>query len=292
MSEIAKFKIEIRDSLKSKRTYKTKSLDAYSSLLSSLLKNLKLPLKLESFTKYKSKILAFTRSNKQAIQTNKTRLSALYVMTGIEQYRELMIELCNIVNEKYKEQKMNPKQKENRITFAEVEEKVEEVRDILDEEESEENHVNYLLLAFMTGATPGIYPRRNEYANVKIKNYNKDTDNYLQGKTITFNNYKTFKKYGKQEVKIPVSLYRDVKRWLKVNDTDYLFTNKGKPFNSSTLSKRLHKIFGGIIGVNELRSIFISRYYQDMPNLKMMDDIHTAMGHSSSIGQTVYTKKD
>jgi len=107
----------------------------------------------------------------------------------------------------------------------------------------------------MSGIWPNIPPRRNEYGTIKLKYFNETADNYLINNKIVFNTYKTSAKYGQQTVTIPPKLMTVVKKWLKINKTDYLFTTNNKELNSSQTSRKLHKIFGLIIGANELRSI-------------------------------------
>jgi len=86
---------------------------------------------INSFTKYRDDIIKFHETNEQSTQTNKTRLSALYVLTEIEAYKTLMVQLCEIVNDQYKTQKLNQKQLDNRLTFDEVCDKVDELGKIL-----------------------------------------------------------------------------------------------------------------------------------------------------------------
>ena len=263
----------------------------YTALLFNLLKHLKLPMNISSFTKHKDDIIKFHETNDQSTQTNKTRLSALYVLTEIEDYKTLMVKLCEIVNDLYKTQKLNQKQLDNRITFDEVCDKVNSLEKILKNDPTPDNYTNFILLSLMSGIWPNIPPRRNEYGSVKLQGYNETTDNYLLKNKIIFNTYKTSSKYGQQIVTIPPKLMTVIRKWLKINKTDYLFTTNNKELNSSQTTRKLHKIFDAIIGANELRSIFLSNYYKDIPKLNNMEELADAMGHNISTAMSRYVKK-
>ena len=267
------------------------SAKTYSSLLITLLAKLNLPQTLNSFIKYKAKILKYHRDNSDSKHTNKTRLSALYVLTNIEPYKTLMIELNTAVDAQYKNQELNAKQKENRIEFSEVKDKVNELKERVKDKQTEQTYVDYLLLALMSGVfTP---PRRNEYVTIKIDDYDEDEDNYLENNVITFNKYKTSNIYGTQKVKISKILQPILNEWLAMNETDYLFTSRGKPITSSALSQRMHRIFDGkIIGSDELRSIYLSNLYADIPKIKEMEALASQMGHNVETAINRYVKKD
>jgi hypothetical protein len=203
-----------------------------------------------------------------------------------------MIELANEVNEMYKTQKLSKRQEAANISFDDVKEKLAELKSELDTHKDEESYVSYLLLAFMSGVyTP---PRRNEIFSIKRQNYDPDTDNYIKGNSFIYNTYKTSKKYGRQEVKIPKELLQATRAWFRKNShSDYLFTHKGKEMKSSQMTVRLNKIFDGRkISANDLRRIFLTEYYKDMPKLNEMEDLATAMGHSHATSLSRYVKMD
>ena len=131
-----------------------------------------------------------------------------------------------------------------------------------------------------------IPPRRAlDYTEFKIRGVDKEVDNYFEKDKFVFNRYKTAKTYGKQEVKIPASLSKIMKRWIKTNKNDYLLTDKkGNKLNGTTLTQRFHKIFGKKVSVNSLRHSYLSNKYQStIETDKNMKDDFTSMG--SSIGQ-------
>jgi integrase len=237
-------------------------------------------------------ILKFIEKEDMSLQTKKTLLSALYIMTNIKEYREKMIAYCNEVNNKYKEQKLTDKQKEHRISFEDVKEKVEKALDNLKNNPTLENYKLYLASVFSSG----IYspPRRSEFCNVKIKNYDINTDNYLLKKKIIFNQYKTSKKYGSQTYDIPNEVLPFLKKYLKVNTSDYLFTKSDHStvMNNSDYNRLLNKIFGKTISVDSLRSIYLSEKYKNVPNYNEMADTATKMGNSIPTSLINYVKKE
>ena len=237
-------------------------------------------------------ILKFIEKEDMSLQTKKTLLSALYILTHIKEYRDRMIAYCNEVNSKYKEQRLNEKQKEHRITFDEVKEKVEEALNNLKNNPTLDNYKLYLASAFSSG----IYspPRRSKFANVKIKDYDINTDNYLLKKKIIFNQYKTAKKFGSQTYDIPNEVLPILKRFLKVNTSDYLFTKTDNktPMSNSDYNRLLNKAFGKTISVDALRSIYLSEKYKDVPLYNDMVETATKMGHSVNTAMVDYVKKE
>lgn len=180
-----------------------------------------------------------------------------------------------------KKQKLSPEEKENRISFDEVKGVVNSLLEKVKKEGGKDNYINYLLLALMSGVY--LPPRRAEYADVKLRNYDKEKDNYYEKGKITFNQYKTFYKYGSQSITIPKEVMPTMTKWLRMNDNEYLFynVNTEKPFSHSQLTKKLQSFFGGKkIGVDALRSIFITNHYKDMPRLEDMEKMAEACGHS------------
>jgi len=193
------------------------------------------------FYKNHEAIIKYIDEEMHSLQTKKTLLSALFIITGIKDYRDKMIQYCNEVNNNYKEQKMTDKQKEHRITFEDVRNKVEEAFTNLKMNPTLENYKLYLAGVFSSG----IYspPRRSEFCNVKIKDYDIDKDNYLLKKKIVFNQYKTSKKYGSQSYDIPSEVLPVLKKYLKVNMSEYLSpkTDNKSVMNNTDYNRLLQK---------------------------------------------------
>jgi integrase len=203
-----------------------------------------------------------------------------------------MLEICKKVNDNYKKQMMSVKQKEHRISFEEVKNKVNDLLNMLKTNPSLNSYELFLIAAFSSGVYAP--PRRSEFAFVKIKNFDRKTDNYLEKNKIVFNSYKTAKKYGSQIYEVPSPLIPIVKKYLKLNKTDYLFPKRGGDacMTNVDYNRTLQKIFGKTISVDNLRSIYLSEKYKNIPSLVDMEATATAMGHSIQTGLTDYVKKE
>jgi hypothetical protein len=234
--------------------------------------------------------------NKPA-QTRKTAISALIVLLGKSEdidpeILKMMYKDADEVREKYKGQQMSEKQKDNWINMTEVKD-VESrlytmIKPILSQkhELSPEQKVmitNWLLVALSSG----VYfpPRRSEWTYIKLKDYNPETDNYVDLKKGVFvlNRYKTVKLYGRDEVAYGKQFGTLLKKVVsKLPDQTYLLENKGKPFSAPLITMRLNKLFGKNVSTSMLRHIWTSDKYKDMPSLKELSANAEAMGHSVS----------
>ena len=268
------------------------SIKTYLSMLASLNKKLDGEKDLQFFTKEHERIIKYIKDEVSSDQTQKTLLSALYILTDLKEYKELMLEICKQVNDKYKEQKMTDKQKEHRISFQEVQNKVSELLVAIKTNPTINTYEMFLLAAFSSGVYAP--PRRSEFAFVKIKNFDKTKDNYRVKNKIVFNSYKTAKKYGSQIYEIPQPLVPILRKYLKLNKTDFLFPKlKGDTCMTNVdYNRMLQKIFGRFISVDALRSIYLSDKYKNVPSMNDMQETATAMGHSIQIGLTDYVKKE
>jgi len=268
------------------------SIKTYASMLSSINKKLEGEKDLEFFSKDKDKIINHIKENITSNQTQKTLLSALYILTDLKEYKELMLEICKKVNDNYKEQKMSVKQKEHRISFEEVKNKVNNLLNMLKTNPSLHSYELFLIAAFSSGVYAP--PRRSEFAFVKIKNFDRRTDNYLEKNKIVFNSYKTAKKYGSQIYEIPAPLVPIVKKYLKLNKTDYLFPKRNSDacMTNVDYNRMLQKIFGKTISVDNLRSIYLSDKYKNIPSLVDMEKTAEAMGHQVVTALENYVKKE
>jgi hypothetical protein len=116
MQELKK---EIGDEImKNRPKLSASSLKTYVSILSNIYKQMKGDGNVDWFSKNVKEILEYmdTKNN----QTKKTSLSALFVLTGKQEYKEVMTTVLASVNKMYKVQKKTPKQEENRISGDEV----------------------------------------------------------------------------------------------------------------------------------------------------------------------------
>jgi len=204
-----------------------------------------------------------------------------------------MIEYANRVNDQYRTRTVSKNREGAHISPEEVKQIFEIQKDKLKKSPTLTNYVNYLIVALMSGVFEEIVPKRLEWASVKIKNYDTEKDNYMDKKFVVhFNQYKTAKYHGTQTVQIIKEIQPTLKKWLKMNDTEYLLlNNNGKPFSPSTLSQRIGVIFGNDkIGVDVLRSIFLTEVYKNV-DVERLDRIAREMGHSRKTAEVVYNKK-
>ena len=121
-----------------------------------------------------------------------------------------------------------------------------------------------------------------DYGDLKIRNYNPKTDNYYRAGKMYFNIYKTSATYGLQTLDVPKPLNTIIKKWIKLNPTDYMLysTNKQK-LSSPQIDRILNNAFGKAVSTNMLRHIYLTNVYKDVPALTAMDHLALEMGHST-----------
>ena len=274
------------------------SLKTYVSILFNLHKHLKQDkYNIEWFNTGLDDIVNNYLKNKPS-QSRKSILSALYVLTNNEKYREMMIQDCKIVNDNYKTQQKSSKEKINWINTEEIKEKYnnlhEKVVKMFKKTAIADSStiVEYLLISLLGGIL--LPPRRSlDMALLKIRNYSPKIDNYYKSGKLYFNKYKTSDRYGLQVLDVPDELNKIIKKWIKINDSDYLlFSSNGNPLTSPQITRALNKIFDGKkISVDMLRHIYLTNYYKNMPALINMEELASDMGHSVVTAMT-YVKKE
>lgn len=130
------------------------------------------------------------------------------------------------------------------------------------------------LMVVATVAGLFVPPRRNEWFLMKIKDIDKDKDNYIDHnkKEFVFNTFKTSKSYGQQRVEIPDKLYKLLNLYIKrkILNSEYLFSQRrGEPFISATFSQFLNAIFKdyGSISSNSFRHAYLTEKYGNTKTL-------------------------
>ena len=227
--------------------------------------------------------------------SRKTSVAALIVLLG--KSSDVDPEIVNMMNadaktvkDNYKGQKMSDKQKENWMTMDEVREVesrlLDMIRPILSQKHSiSPEQLKMIMDWLLLAVSSGIYfpPRRSEWQYIKLKDVNRETDNYIDLKKGVFvlNQYKTAKLYGREEIPYGKAFGILLKKVLAViPDQTYLLENKGKPFSSSLITMRLNRIFERAVSTSMLRHIWVSSQYKDMPSLKELTENAESMGHS------------
>lgn len=265
------------------------SIKTYVSILANLHKNMKEETaSLDWFSKSHLNIIKYLEDKPD--QTKKTAFSALFVLTKKPEYREIMMDVMKKVNSLTKMQQKTVKQEDNWINSEEINKVYE---DLLHKATlmlstkaifNDNTFIQFLLVAFLSGAA-GIPPRRSmDYGEMKIRNYDPKVDNYYKGSKFYFNKYKTAGTYGLQILDVPKTLNTIIKKWIKLNPTDYILysTNKQK-LSSPQINRILNSAFGDKkISTNMLRHIYLSDKYKNIPALESIDRLAEQMGHSSS----------
>jgi hypothetical protein len=292
MSEI---KNDILEALKKNRpNLSESSLKTYCSLLCSLYRTLEGENGLEFFNDV-DKILDHIKTFDKA-QTRKTILSCLFVLTGDETYRDEMHENIKKVNDFYKEQKNSPERLEKLKSLDEILNIHKQFREKYKKNPTIDNTVDLIISYLVSGVLGEELPPRRilDYSLMKInlKNVDREKDNYISNGVFHFNQYKTSDRHGSQSIKIPKELNTLINKWKKINESDYLLLNdKGEPFTSTSLSKKVSRMFEGN-SMDMLRSIFLSNYYKDLPHLDRMNALAYKMGHTTQTALNYYVKKD
>ena len=295
------FKSLLSQSLLANRPHLSQSsLKTYTSVLYNLHKHMTdgaNPTNIEWYKTNSSKIIIHLKDNVKKA-TRKSILSALYVLTKIPQYQEQMMKDAKDIHEEYKEQKKTEKQKENWLSVQEIEDKynklLRQVQDIFKKKAIADVSIiiDYLLVAFLSGHL--FPPRRSlDYALLKWKNFDQNEDNYYKRGKFYFNKYKTSDTYGLAKLDVPKEVDSILKKWLKINPSEYvLISSNNKPLSSSQITKMLNKIFGKDVSVNMLRHIYLTNYYKGMPKLSNMEKLASSMGHNVETALQNYVKID
>lgn len=288
--------MDFKQKLKEKRPSLTEStLKTYQSILNSLWKKV---YGKEEFTMSKfNKVQPLKEKlDEMSLATRKTTLSALYVLTGNEDFRKLMMEDIEKTNGINSKQEMNEKQKEAYVSqedlhnrFLEMDKQIKAMYKSKDYNFGKIQE--YIILALLSGIY--IPPRRSlDYTAFKIKNIDKENDNYFDKNKFYFNKYKTSNKKGQQVVDVPKELVSILKKWISINPTEYLLfdTNKN-PMSSVKLNQKLQRMFGKKVGINTMRHSYMTDKYGALIHAKQsMADDFEKMG-SSEMQEKVYIQK-
>ena len=146
-----------------------------------------------------------------------------------------------------------------------------------------------------------IPPRRAEYINIKINNYDIDNDNFIiPNDKIVLNNFKTSDNKDEYIInlkknKLLNNILNDFIKLRTINKfkSDYLFiSDKDKNMDHSQLAKRLNKLFDKNISISMLRKIYLNENFNDNINLiEKMIKTTNDMGTSINAMSIAYLKK-
>ena len=261
----------LQEKLKENRpNLSTSSVKTYISILSNLYKRSNGEGNVEWFIKENNNILKYLDDKND--QTQKTTLSALFILTNLKEYQTVMNTIMKKVNDDYKNQKMNEKQKDNWISIDEMKEKYKVLSAVANLMLNKKKILNenvmmeFLLMSFLGGVL--IPPRRSlDYSEMKIRNYD----------------VKTVKTYGQQVLDVPKELYNVLKKWIKINTNDYMiYSSNNNKLSCPQITRILNKVFGKNISTSMLRHIYLTNVYKDVPQINKMENLANNMAHSVS----------
>ena len=270
-------------------TYKT-----YGSILSKMFSRLAEENEtLQHFlTHQTTKIIEYIQKLPSA-QSRKCMLSGMIVLTGNKEYEVPMKTDIKLVNDFYKQQRVPAKREKYMVPMSDIIARHEQILQAFKQVQSDKTYQDLILSYLMSSVLPGLPVRRiTDYALMKVRNYNKDTENCIDKGKFIFNVYKTASKHGREVIPIPAELKKVINAWLKINKTDYLFvTSGGSPLTVSALSKRVKTLFNGC-SVDTLRSIYVTNKFKNLgSSLAALEDDASKMGNTLATQLQYYYKK-
>jgi integrase len=230
-----------------------------------------------------------------------------------EEYYNLLMKTNKDLKEKEKTQEKSETQKENWISWEEVEKKHSELKEVInkfkDAKEINQNKYNLLLEYVILSLYYYCPPKRNQdwaLMNIVFKEEpNLSTDkNYLDysEQKLIFNKYKTSKTKGELTEKIPEKLMEVINLYIKFHpllkgkkinksiNIPFLVYYDGKDFSSvNSITRILNRIFNKKIGSSMLRHIYTTDKFGD--TVKKMKETANSMGHSVETQIDTYIKK-
>ena len=213
----------------------------------------------------------------------------------IEMFHKQMMDDAQKYNSREKENKMTETQKENWMPWADIlaafEKLKEKVAWVLKSETADRENLLELQKYVLLACYVLIPPRRaKDFTEMKTSAYDAEKDNYYVKGTFHFNDYKTAKVYGHQQIKTPKTLEALLNKWIKKNPGEYLFSDySGKKLTSASISKILNSIFKKNVSVNMLRHAYITDVAG--PEIDKLQGMATDMGQSMA-QQKLYVKKE
>lgn len=242
----------------------------------------------------------------------KTTLSALVIATDKKEFRDLMMSDIKDYKETISRNEKTDAQRAAWVTEEDVARKYKELEkdaNMLFNKGNVSNPElqriqNYIILSVLGGMHIPVR-RSKDYVDFKIRNVDREKDNYMDKNKFVFNSYKTAKSYGTQVVKIPKKLQNIIKKWIAVvpEDVDHLLFDtkrqglggaENKNGNGSVkLNQRIEKIFDGKkVGVNGLRHSSLTEKFAPMVEAqKKAEKTMRDMGSSTEMLGT-YVKTD
>jgi hypothetical protein len=297
--------MDFKEDLKEKRPHLSESsLKTYNCLLRTIYKNCFKDDKEGNISNFETKqdvVMKFLQS--KPFNVRKTLLSALVcIAPDVKQYKSEMLEDIKEYSNEIAKQEQSPTQKENNIDGEQIKAIYHNLKQQADfiykkkfmNDADIQKIQDYILICLLGGLY--VVPRRSlDYTEFKIRNVDKEKDNYLDKNKFYFNKYKTAKYYGTQSLEIPVQLKNILTKYIAIipDSIDYLlFGLNGGKLTAVSLNQKLNRIFDGKVAINALRHAYLTDKYADvMKKTKEMNEELSEMGSSSSQAKT-YVKLD
>lgn len=140
------------------------------------------------------------------------------------------------------------------------------------------------------------FPLRNDLWAIKIRNFNKETDNYISNDLFILNHYKTANAYGPKKMTVPPHVQYEVLKVYNSSDRDYLFLNHiNKPYTQQQMTGRIANIYKAVLNfplsVSTIRKIKINDENQDI-DIKDLSKLAEKFSHSIQNELLHYAKRD
>ena len=232
-------------------------------------------------------------------QTRKTKLSAIKTIVSNPLYDEQMEKDVEAHKQIVSKQEKTEKDIASNVEQEEIKKLYDSLKFEADHLYKKEHHTildlqniqNCLIIGLCGGVL--MNPRRSkDWTDFKIKNIDKEKDNYLDKDELVFNSYKNGNKKGQQREKITVQVKNLLKKWIKLNPTDFLmFDTNYNQLSSPKMTQRLNKLFGDKkISINALRHSFLEDKFGH--TIQLNKDINNTMeSMGSSIASLPYYVK-
>lgn len=261
----------------------------------------------DDFLKRNKEVIAELEQLYQNINTRKNMLNAIIIYGRKIDYPEKWLayyaveidKLNSMLKAKINTNEKTDKQQENWLTADEIKKIIENLR-----KEIPSNITTYSqyrsLMAFLAVYLQFNFPRRNDWATMKLVNSEPDDkeNNYIvmggSSKTskFVFNKFKTVSKFGSQTFPLPDSMFYTLKVYKPLiqnfSKDGFIFIRKdGEPLNTNEFTKffiaTMKEKTGKKIGSSLMRHIVISeKFAVDKDELARRQQLAIQMGHSIS----------
>lgn len=236
--------------------------------------------------------------DKPASSRKTTYAALIAVADKNDKYKSSLLDDGKTYDKFIKSQTKTEKQAENWKSFEEVKKVYDDmyskVKPLLNAKQLSLSDYKKLQDFIIIALTAGVFisPRRSmDWVDMKIRNVDKEKDNYIEKSSFVFNKYKTAKFYETQRVDIPKPLKTILNKFIKLNPHEYLLTDdKGQKMTNVRLTQKLNRIFDGAISTSMLRHIYLTEQLKDVPALEKLEKMAADMGHS--VGEALeYVKR-